>query len=228
LGKVADTGVGSPHALVGMAVSLDESILYYSRYHLADGMISDAIRRWSLTTDSALSNLVAAIANYHTCREILVLPDGTILVAYNHEDDVGAFVKRYDETGSVLNTYAALESVRISDEIRLAHDPDGVSFWVWTKTNGDPGLSMFRHILVADGSDLITPIEVPYFHTGVYGPPETETPEMFGHSFSCPFVVMRSAVEEGGESRTPIIGPYVWVHCKFRIPAPTDLPESTT
>jgi hypothetical protein len=218
LGKVADVGVVSPRGVMGMAVSPDETILYYSRYHLADGFESEPIRRWDLTTDTTLSNLVAAVASHVTCREILCLADGSVLASYNHITDPGSFVRRYSDAGATLNTYVGLEPTHISDEIRLAHDTDGESFWVWTKTEAATSISTFRHIRVSDGVDLITPIEVPFFNTGLYGPPETETPEMFGHSFSCPFVILRSAVEGGGGggSGTAIIGPLVWVHMTRR------------
>jgi len=218
LGKIASvTGVSSPRALLGMAVSLDESILYYSRYHIQDGMEVGAIFRWDLTTDTTMPTFVASISNYHICREILCLADGTILASYNHFNSVGSFVQRYDTSGSVLNTYTLEASIRVSDEIRLAHDPDNpLSFWVWTKTGTGTSMSKFRHILVDDGSDLVTPIEVPFFNTGLYGPPETATPEMFGHSFSCPFVVMRSETTGGGGDPVGVIGPLVWVHIPRR------------
>jgi hypothetical protein len=216
LGKVADVGVVSPRGVMGMAVSPDETILYYSRYHLNDGFEADAIHRWNLTTDTAMSTLVGVVSDHRICREILCLPDGTILASYNHFEDPGSFVRHYSEAGATLHTYPGLEPTHISDEIRLAHDPDGVSFWVWTKTDTSTSISTFRHILIDDGSDLITPIEVPFFNTGLFGPPETETPEMFGHSFSCPFIVMRGAVT-GSESTTgAIIGPLVWVHMTRR------------
>lgn len=221
LGKIAKvTGASSPRVLLGMAVSLDESILYYSRYHLMDGMEVGPIKQWDLVNDVALSDFAASISNYKICREILRLADGTILASYNHISDPDSFVIRYDTDGSVLNTYPLETEIRVSDEIRLAHDPDDpLSFWVWTKTGTDPGLSKFRRILVADGSDVITPIEVPFFSQGLPAGPVTEEMAFFGHSFSCPFVVMRSAAV--GESGVPVIGPYVLVHTRW-----LDQPES--
>jgi hypothetical protein len=219
LGKVADVGVVSPRGVMGMAVSPDGSILYYSRYHLANGFEVEPIRRWNLLTDSAMSDLVAAVSSHNICREILVLPDGTILASYNHISAAGSFVRRYSDAGATLNTYPGLEPAHISDEIRLAHDPDYESFWVWTKTGTGTAISTFRHIRISDGADLVTPIEVPFFNTGLFGPQETATPEMFGHSFSCPFIVMRGGVT-APDSTAAVIGPYILVHTRWREPAP--------
>lgn len=175
-----------------------ESILYYNR---GNGF---ALQRWNITGGSPLSDLAAAVASY-TNPDILVIPDGTILVLYWKPTATrDLYVRRYNASGTLLNTYS-LGSDHAATMPRMAYALDGISFWVWTHpvVEYPEGTSKFQNIRVSDGLVLETRIHTEY-ESGVYLQGETATPTgRFGNSFSCPFMI---AVGGGPAPPSPYYG----------------------
>lgn len=209
--------------IFGMAISRDETIIYYTEIDLTGGPIPllTKVKRWNLTTNTALSDLASSGGSGHKAtREILVLEDDSILVSW-FKSDLTSYVRRYDPSGATLNTYNLFDATSV--EMRMWHDTDPANFWVWVKTAGE--LSVFRKIRASDGT-VLTTCTLPWFESGLLGTEDSVTPiARFGHTFSCGGIVMRAAI--GTESPTPspspspepevgTPGPYVWVHWPAR------------
>lgn len=164
-----------------------QTILYYSR-----GANGDPIKRWDLTNDVGLSDLVAGIGS-HKPTDILVLGDDSIVfTSWKSTVTRDLNVYRYNAAGVLQNTYA-FGSDFTSTSPRLAYaidDPN--SFWLWTHPSGaGDGTSKFLNIKVSDGSTLTTRIQTEY-EGGAYLPAANATPVRFGNSFSCPFFILRT------------------------------------
>jgi hypothetical protein len=171
--------------LWSMAVSLDNTILYY-----VESGSNKPIKRWDLSNNVALSNLAAGIASHQATQDMLVLEDGSIVVGYNGSTFIG---KRYDASGSVLNSYT-FDASFASSTNRLAIAPDSpTSFWIWShQVSGGNSLntSLFKRIKTSDGT-TVTSFSAVTYELGTYTGNATATPEArFGHSFSCPLVVL--------------------------------------
>lgn len=174
-----------------IAVSPDETILYYREY---PGVDSSIIKRWDLVNDLPLSNLVAAPGGGYnlSSREILCLEDGTIIAAYVNPG-VSYYLKRYNADGTTANTYSAPGSYTITDPIRLAYAiDDPTSFWAWFEEDNTSGEAHFLNIKCSDGTILATATTQMYEVGDMLGA-ETATPyARFGHSESCPFLILRA------------------------------------
>jgi hypothetical protein len=195
--RISDAGVvGSmigPFATAGLhalAANTDETILYY----VESFGTNKPIKRWNLTSNTALSDLVAGVASYYT-NEMLMLGDGTLIVQYFTfaPDNI---IKRYSAGGTVLNTYS-LGAIGQNGRLAYAGD-DPLSFWFWTEPSA--GLTQIRQVRVSDGTVLQT-FELDEYDTGMYGRAETATPDRFGNSNSCPIFVLH--IPEGGEEPPP-------------------------
>lgn len=188
------TGVGIVNA--GSANNAG-TILYNCRS--ASG---EVIRRWDLPGAAALSDLVAGVVGYLPIQ-ILVMSDDTILVTYRTPSSSDYFIRRYDSTGATLNTYP-IGAISGSAKIAAAVD-DPNSFWIWLQDVTAIGTSTFRNIKISDGSTL-SEIDHVMFSRGTYQPAETATPiGFFGHSVTCPFLIIRVAVPDTPTTGTIIV-----------------------
>lgn len=181
------TGVNNIRAI---AVSNDESILYYS---ISSGDTL-AVKRWDLDAGSALSDLVNLGGTGTTgIADIIVLSDGTVLVNF-YNFSTGATVRHYAADGTLLHTYDYADSdERFPDgtppRIARAND-DPASFWLWRHPISETGVSVFRNIQISDGTVLTTRRSAEY-EIGSYVADPTATPlGLFGNSYSCPFFVL--------------------------------------
>lgn len=176
--------------LDAIAPSNDEKILYY---RLNDG-VSSPVKRWSLETDTALSDLTVASIK---AKDILVLADDTIVILNQASDTLTVY--RYSPAGVLLNTYDG-STYGLPDgivtEMRISYavdDPN--SFWIYailtpdsTYANG----SVHHHInvKVSDGSQLNGINVVGGFGNKGWGGDDTPMPYfIFGLQPSCPFMV---------------------------------------
>ncbi len=178
------TGITS---LAHIAVNADASILYYNQGG------TSAIKRWDLVNDIALSDLVADTAG-HRIEDLLYLEDDTLLALWHEEGTTprDVKVKRYNTTGTVLNTYDFGDTWRSEfnpPRIGFALDsPD--SFWIVLKPESAYQQSIFRNILISDGSTIDEVTHVNYLF-GKYIGSATATPEgLFGPEKSFPVLVM--------------------------------------
>lgn len=187
--------------LSGLAPSPDETILYYTGQ---SSSINAAVKRWSLTTNTALSDLVAGIATYET-NDILVLSDGTLIVSYFHVGNPGTAVyKHYDATGATLNTYTMAGDTRLNPRIAVALD-DPASFWSYRNLANSQGT--YEHIRVSDGTLLSTASATTYT-VGVYDGAPTLTPQNnFGSSSSCTILMVPIDIPSPNPVPPPLFGP---------------------
>lgn len=208
-GVLLDTQTLPSPGLTGLAASVDDTMLYVVNY--SGSAINKAVKRWDLLTETMLSDLVAGLAGYAT-KDIIVLKDDTILVAYNISG-VGTprvVVKRYSPAGATLNTYTVTNGAVVSQIIATALD-NPASFWVWTHDEPVAGISRFLNIRVADGAVLAEIDQVEY-ELGVYNAAETATPiARFGNSFSCPFLILRGAITPPPPPTTSVCPPQAWL-----------------
>ena len=140
-------------SLAWIAVNSDGSILYFNQGGTTN------IKRWDLVNDIALSDIVADTTGYRT-EGLMVLDDDTILAVWHQEAGTPreVYVKQYDSTGTVLNTYdfgALWRSDFNPPTIGFALDSPN-SFWISLKPESDYGYVYFKNIKVSDGSVLST------------------------------------------------------------------------
>lgn len=177
--------------LTACAANVAETILYYNV-----GAVGNApIKRWDLLTDSALSDLVTGQgAMWNTRDDVLVLTDDTVVVGYENTTAATApKVLRYDAAGATLNTYTITGARSTDLRLATARD-DPTSFWVWAKLAN--GISRFQNLKASDGT-VLTTFDAVQFEDGIYAGTETATPlARFGHSESCPFLILRAPLAE--------------------------------
>ncbi len=187
--------------LTAVATNVAGTILYFT------GQTSSTnapVKRWDLVNDVALSNLVAGLgATWLTLFDIIVLADDTIVVSYESTTAATApVIKHYATDGSVLHTWTMTGDRSTDVHLASALD-DPASVWIWTKMNPPPdlnfGTSHFTNVNTSDGT-TISSVERREFETGIWlgitAPPPD--PERFGHSFSCPFLILRAPVPAPG------------------------------
>lgn len=174
----------------GIAVSNDGTILYWA----TNNINASSVRRWNLSTNTADTDLAASIGSNYFCTDLLILEDDSILVLYNKSAASSAvLVKRYQDDGTLLNTYDCGENTTTPARLAYALDsPD--SFWVWTHlTLSTPGVEQFANIRCSDGTVIDTVLHMEY-ELGDYQGTETATPlARFGSSYSCPFLILTAA-----------------------------------
>lgn len=185
--------------LGGLAASNDGTVIYHSR--VASGT---AISRWDAVNDVALSDLYAGETGYFI-GDILVMDDGSIVAmtyGFGGSDHVKAL--RFGISGTLLNTYdfglsSDFEFPGGGTAPRMAYDPNGLYFWVWTHPSPG-GLSRFQQIRLSDGVVMLTR-EVVEYETGILNDDQTANPsERFGISFSCPFFILPQQIFPVDES----------------------------
>lgn len=185
-GAVGGTSWDVGAALWAIAPSLDDTILYY----VAGGGTNQAIKRWDLVNNIALSDLVAGVANYNLPKTLLVEADGTVVAGYRKTSaTTDVFVRQYSAAGVTLHTYNLGAVVSLNQLSHAIADP--TSFWVWLFSNSVSKEHEFREIRIADGVTLhsFTP---PNYTSGLYAGAATATPERFGNSDSCQFWITRA------------------------------------
>lgn len=168
------------------APAADDTKLYYSA-----GGISPAVKVWNLATDTAGSDLVAAISGYFI-DDMLTVPDGTLLVMYRQAGQP-VLVKHYAADGSTIRTVTL--GTAGGGGCKLAYAVDPATFWAWTHSVAPTsGFSIFTNINISSGA-TVTTFQVPEFEDGAYQAAASSTPgARFGPSFSCPLLVLRQPI----------------------------------
>lgn len=118
-------------------------------------------------------------------EDCLYLEDDTIVVVYytNGSAPTTVTAKRYDTTGSVLDTYTfggALYRTSLNPpRIGFALDSPS-SFWITLKPQSDFGLSIYKNIKISDGSVLTTRNQANYLFGQYIGAATATPPARFG------------------------------------------------
>jgi hypothetical protein len=168
-----------------MAVSRDGTTLYYGQPN--QGLT--AVHRYDLINDLPLSDLVASAGGLSRLgRDIKILADGTVLVVFRSDTSNDWMVRRYDTSGTLLNTYTFAASIGSAPRIAIApDDPD--SFWVMSFPDGET--STFTRFDVATAAVVIA------FDVQQKDAHENDSP-MFGPSQSCPLLIVPGSSPPGG------------------------------
>ncbi len=170
-----------------IAVNRAGTVLYYVAAAVPLGA---ALQRWDLVNDIALTDVPSsAVAGYTIAEDVLVLADDTVLVAYKKATaTVDYYVRRYSADGAtILNTYN-FGTVEID---RLALGVGDESFWIYFHLAD--AKSRFTQIDPSDGSTIVT-FDFYQCNAGffTYATPFADPPR-FGHSQSCPFLILNQA-----------------------------------
>lgn len=214
IGPLTSTG---PNTGGSIAVSPDETILYYQ----CTGNNLGAIHRWNLTTNSAMSDLVASPgAGYFAIGNgaLVVLPSGNVIGGFDQFlSGSNGFLRMYNSSGVQQWSY---------DTGVLAIDYHGakVSFGadypdsVWLIVHFINGHSRFIDLDVSTGTALSS-FDVATYFTGAYEPSESATPESrFGPAPSCVYISLPESVDIGNLIDCPhgSFNPYVQKSGSYR------------
>lgn len=177
--------------LTALAANVAETILYYSGQLSS---LNSEIKRWDLTLDSAMSDLVADFGGTFRVFDILVMADDSLIVGYYQSIDGTVTIVHYSAAGATLHTYSLGSGASTGPTPHLAYSQlnNSTTFWVWIH-NGTTGVSTFREITIATGATN-REIESQEYEVGSYQGAVTATPtSRFGNSFSCPFFITRAS-----------------------------------
>jgi hypothetical protein len=181
------TGAGNGR---GISTNNDETIAYY---YANIGAYGAAVKRWNLTTDTAMTDLASG-EPLMVFLDSLVLEDNTVIVCWSDVSAAGTVrVKRYNSSGSVLNTYE-FESYELSYGIaRLAYALDSPAhFWVKLRERSGStptGDAMFKKINVATGDTTTTIRQLEYADRDYIGPASATYRGESGSWNSCGFAI---------------------------------------
>ena len=187
-------GVG----LVGLAANAAETILYYAGI---GGSTNVPIKRWDLVNDVGLSDLVAGIATY-TNGDIIVLADDTIIAIYYVSPGTACQVLHYSAAGATLHTYTfgAIGGNTYPPRLATALD-DPASFWIYFQDPTNDQIAYVQNVRISDGV-ILSSLTPSLYSAGTYLGVPTASPDRFGVSPSCPFMILREEVA-GSDSPTP-------------------------
>ncbi len=183
--------LGSADGVLGIGASPDGTILYILGFGL-----NVPVRRWDLVNDVGLSDLSVGIAGARFGQDLLMLSDGSFIVAYSPTgaDD---FVKRYSSTGTLLNTYTIPPVGAFTNIEHMTRAVTDAAFVVWQQ---EANIHTVRFVRVSDGVILQT-IQFPVFDVGVAA--SGTLPGNFGVSSSCPIIVTTISIS----TTPPTVGP---------------------
>jgi hypothetical protein len=187
-----------PEAGLSTLVPAPDETFVYLRGQASAGA---QVQRWDLINNVALPNVPITPPTGYTISglgELVVLPDGTLLVSWHRSSPTyDALVQRLTATGTVITTYPVWTDTEF-DHLWL--DPDTTSFWAWLHLrSAQDGLSRFERRQVSDGA-VLTSVVATQFEGGATEQEPFWTPgsDQFGHSFSCPFVILPYALAPFG------------------------------
>lgn len=165
-----------------------DHILYYAEIG------ASAIKRWNLDTNTALSDLAAAITNLQV-PDIQVLSDTTIAVLYRNQATQAISLYQYNTTGTILHNYNIItQTGTVLPRMSWASN-NPATVWIMYHTSG--GQSIFVNVRLSDGTIIASRTQTE-FEGGAYTGTATATPNArFGNSFSCPFFLMTGIADIG-------------------------------
>lgn len=181
--------------VIGLAVNAGVTRIYLTE-DLAPGL---PIRRYD-GSGTALADLVGGVVDIQAGRDMLMLPDGSVLATFLSDLTGALEVRRYSDggPGTLVMTYPIVTTSQLPPVgPHLAYAPDHPdSFWVMVHTDSadaaGAGHVRFVHVRVSDGAILANLVSTNY-EFGTYLPDATLTPDArFGPSETCAFWVASS------------------------------------
>lgn len=176
----------------GIAVTADDSTLYFLRPNVNSGGFTQyiSIGAWDLVNDVALADVIPNTANswIQLGRDLVRTADGSLL--FWAHTNAGANVYRYDTSGTLLHSYALVDS----NTPRLCLDPsDATVFWVmhWPSGSSTGQPIHFDKIRISDGVVLATIVST------IVEPNISNPGPQFGASQSCPLLLNYVAITGG-------------------------------
>jgi hypothetical protein len=199
-----------------------ETILYY-----ASGNLNAPVRRYDLLTQTELATFLPGYGvNYSVLKDILVLADDTVVIAfYNNAGATQTFKILHCSTDGTVrrqwdynaNTGMASQAVN-----RLAYNAaqSAASFWVWIYTPVDPSdttweytvASHFAELSVATGAALRA-FDIQNYEVGVSTASAQWDGVRFGPSTSCPLLVLPASSVSGAEP--PYVAPSYHLDARY-------------
>jgi hypothetical protein len=182
-----DGTVGSPITLTGgncatLSPNAGNTKVYFAR--------SITVANTALlvidTSSLVISTFLPGVATKFFGANIMMMTDNTLLVPYE-KAATDTQILRYDESGTLLNTYT-LTGVQNALEHIFADPADPLYFWVWWQT---ATLNRFQKITVADGTVAVDDSRMKF----VEGVSQTATVSAetvySGADFSCVPIILR-------------------------------------
>jgi hypothetical protein len=195
---LSTTSLTGNSSIDGLAVSNDSTVIYHGRG------LGNPVRRWVGGTNG--TDLAASAgASYRNGYDIVVLPDDTILVSYFHNTTGEFFVRRYTDGGTLQQTYAIETTSSNNTPARIAFDVTDPNYF-YAYTQPDNNTTRVRKITLSDGAVVFTRTNQ-RFEAGTYIGSETATPEKFGISDSCPFLVWPLSIVVADPDLNPSVPP---------------------
>lgn len=189
-GTIESTWAIDTHGSVlkGAAPSRNNTKLYYIT---ATGA---PIRVWDLVGNVELANLVAVLpiagGIYGYLHDVLVLDDGSVIVAAVDSSDGSTKAFRYSAAGALLNSY----DVKLSSDFEnhITHGVTNNSFIVWLVQDGGNSQE-FIEIRVSDGVHL-RDVTSPVFYGGVNFENVSSAMARFGSYESCSVTTLNAPI----------------------------------
>jgi hypothetical protein len=195
------TGHGNATAI---SVNSAETIAYF----YGSSALNQPIKRWDLTLDVAMTDLVASEgATFFVLDTLYLQTLDLIVVAWSDNTNNFARIKTYNTSGVLQNTVQFDSFEEQYGSCRLALSPDGPSsFWVKLREISIPGSagvptgrSKFVKLRTSDLTTLVTRYHLEYSGRNYIGPEAASLPGNgeSGAWNSCPFVVAQTGLPPG-------------------------------
>jgi hypothetical protein len=198
--------IGSNTFLNGASVSPDQATLYYVVD--SDGADGSLVYSYNLTTSTPIGTAIAAQSGLTPLR-LICLTDGFLVVLYLGTPPPRVRARLFTSGGVFVRDFDAA-GTSASDPRIATSALDPAAFWVWTK-NTDNVTDVFEQFQVSDAS-VLTTVTGTMYESGVFrGMSPGATPVRFGHSESCDFVELRTAmpVPPSGNLPWPLVPPFI-------------------
>jgi hypothetical protein len=184
----------STNSLAYCAVKLDNSLFYYTVQ-----VAGDPIRTFNITGNMDGSNFAAGVATMFA-KDIVVLSDGTLIVAFtNNSDHSLDFVRHYSAAGATLHNYAVTSGYQHDHFCRNDESATDFIWWQQSVSGTDPFLHLIQRIKLSDGS-VLDSISQSAYEGGTANDPA----DRFGASKSCPIFVL--TIEIPVDVVPPVVG----------------------
>lgn len=204
LGVITDTGITVAGFTRGIGISKDATILYWS-----EGFASPSIHRWSMVTNTAMSDLYTVPLGGHTGfvaltnldnhnGEILTFADGSIATWWVDTTTDQHFIIHVSAAGALINQWEMTGTYKAFDHINYTTDDNLIRVWLFDALNENGKLAKLNLTTGVLTEEFIAPL----FSTGANQ--VNGDPNMFGRSISCVMISVNYP-SGGGNPPPPLV-----------------------